>query len=202
MADGPTLDVPNGAVDGSSPPHDLPPGVQWTSSIGNRWTNVDPTSFSSSNGPPTLRARPTVDTSSSGPGDTGFPPTPRTIEGRRRQAIKDGLSRFDFAALCDPHYHGGPDGITTLTIGDIRERGYTSINTDDVVLCFNDIISLHSKVLATWTNPRYEQSGRPLTASLKRLYPPSFPNSRGFRLLSWLCGTTICRRFPLSISYP
>jgi hypothetical protein len=46
------------------------------------------------------------------------------------------------------------------------------------------------------------KAGRPLTLSLKRPYPPSFPNSRGFRLMSWLCGMIICRKFLLSISYP
>ena len=46
-ADGPTLDVPDGAVNGLSPPQDSPLGVQWTSTTGNRGTNVDPNSFSS-----------------------------------------------------------------------------------------------------------------------------------------------------------
>ena len=181
MADCPTLDVSDGAADGSSPPPDSIPSVHWTSTTGNCWTNSDPNSLTSGDRPSPLRvrARPKVDTSSLDTGDTDFPPTPCKIEGRRRQAIKDGLSRFDFAAFCDPHYHGGLKGLTTLTIGDIRERGYTSINTDDVVLCFNDIISLHSKVLASWTNTRYQQHGPTIDRIVEKAVPTILPKLEG-----------------------
>ncbi len=176
------------AVGGSSQPPDTIPSAPWASTPGTRWTNVDPISFSSSDRPPPLRARLKVDTSSSDPGDADYPHTPCTIEGCCRQAIKDGLSRFDFAALCDPHYHGGCDGLPTLTIGDIRERGYTSINTDDVVLCFNDIISLHSKVLSSWTNPRYQQSGPTIDQIVEKAVPTILPKLEGLsaaELVSW-----------------
>ncbi len=74
---------------------------------------------------------------------------PRTADGRRRQASMKNVSRFDFAELCDSYYHGGPDGLPTLSMPDIQACCYTTINFDDVVLCFNDIIGLHAKVLAT-----------------------------------------------------
>ena len=188
LADGPPLNDANGAVGGSSQPPDTIPSAPWASTPGTRWTNVDPTSFSSGDRPPPLRAHPKVDTSSSDPGDADYPHTPCTIEGRRCQAIKDGLSRFDFAALCDPHYHGGRDGLPTLTIGDIRERGYTSINTDDVVLCFNDIISLHSKVLSSWTNLHYLQSGPTIDRIVEKAVPTILPKLEGLlaaELVSW-----------------
>ena len=178
-ADGPMLNVSDGAVDGLSHPLDTIPNVHWTSKTGNCWTNVDPTLFSSGDRPSPLRARPNVDTSSSDPGDMDFPPTPCTIEGHRRQAIKNGLSRFDFAVLCDPHYHGSLDGLPTLTIGDIWECRYTSINTDDDVLCFNDIISLHSKVLSSWTNPCYQQSGPTIDPIVEKAVPTILPKLKG-----------------------
>ena len=122
------------------------------------------------------------------PGDADYPPTPCTIEGRRCQAIKDGFSCFDFAGLCDPHYHGGCNDLPTLTIGDIQDRGYTSINTDDVVLCFNDIISLHSKVLSSWTNPHYQQSGPTIDRIVEKAVPIILPKREGLlaaKLVSW-----------------
>jgi len=179
MASGPPLDIPAGPVGGSSHSQASPPHVHWTSSTGNRWTNVDPTSLSSGARNLHVRVSPQVDTTQASTEATHLPPTPRTVENRRRQAIKDGLSRFDFAALCDPHYHGGPDGLSLLTIESIRVRGYTSINSDDVVLCFNDIINLHSKVLASWTNARTQQSGPTIERIVEKAVPTILPKLEG-----------------------
>ena len=75
LTDGPPLNDDDGAVSGSSQPPDTIPSAPWASTPGTRWTNVDPTSFSS--GP--LRARPKVDTSLPEPGDVDYPPTTCTI---------------------------------------------------------------------------------------------------------------------------
>ena len=101
--DGPPLNDANGAVNFLSQPPDTIPSAPWASTPGTCWTNVDPTLFSSGDRPPPLWARLKVDTASSDPGDADYHYTPRTIEGHHRHAIKDGLSRSDFAALCDPH---------------------------------------------------------------------------------------------------
>jgi hypothetical protein len=128
----------------------------------NHWSNVDPSSFTSDDQRPLQRRRPHVDTSSSDSGDmraTNLLSLPHTPESCRCQALKANVSCFDVAALCDPHYHGGPNGLSILTIPDTRARGYMSITSDNVMLCFNDIISMHLKVLASWTNTRTQHSG-------------------------------------------
>ena len=85
--------------------------------------------------------------------------TPPSLNGHRKQASWAKVSRSDFAALCNPFYHGGANGLATLTIQNIMARGYESINSEVVVLCFNDIISQHLKVISLWSNTHYQQSG-------------------------------------------
>jgi hypothetical protein len=163
-----------GAVEDSPQPQQSPPPMPT-----NRWSNVDPHSFTSGTRNPPTRAGHKVDTTISDTVDVDLPPTPRTAESRRRLAIKNGLSRFDFATLSDSHYHGGPDGLSPLTIEAIRDRGYKSITTDDVMLCYNDIISLHSKVLASWTNTHYQHSGPTIERIVEKAVPTIFPKLEG-----------------------
>jgi hypothetical protein len=77
-----------------------------------------------------LFERPTVNTASPDAatldGDLRSPDrlsSPRSPEGCRRQALRANISRYDFAALCDPFYHGGTDSLTTLLIPDIKAHG-------------------------------------------------------------------------------
>jgi hypothetical protein len=50
---------------------------------------------------------------------------------------------------------------------------------DDVVLCFNNIISLHSKVLSSWTNPHYQQSGLTIDRIVEKAVPTILPKLEG-----------------------
>ena len=59
-------------------------------------------------------------------------------------------SRFDMTILAHSDYHGGTDGVSDLTIGFIHECGYDSISVEaskDTLLCYNDIILVHWKVV-------------------------------------------------------
>jgi hypothetical protein len=98
-----------------------------------------------------------------------------------RQALKANGSCFNFAALCDPHYHGSPNGLSILTIPDIRACGYMSItsDSDNVMLCYKEIISMHLKVLVSWMNIRTQHSGPSIECIVKRAVPTIFPKLDG-----------------------
>jgi hypothetical protein len=100
---------------------------------------------------------------------------PHMLESHRRQALKANVSCFNIAALCDPHYHGGPDGLSILTIPDIRAHGYMLITSDNVMLCYNDIISMHSKALELWTNTRTQHSDPSIESTVKKAILTIFP---------------------------
>ena len=68
----------------------------------------------------------------------------------KRLARELRTSRFDMATLAHSDYHGGTDGKPNLTIGFIHECGYDSISVEaskDTLLCYNDIILVHWKVV-------------------------------------------------------
>jgi hypothetical protein len=75
-----------------------------------------------------------------------------------RQAWQQGISRYNMAALADKDYHGGVWGFDPLTIKIIKNCGYTAINSDDIILCYRDIMLLHHKTLKGWTNIHTQQS--------------------------------------------
>jgi hypothetical protein len=172
-----TMAGPHGDIEdaaGIIPPLDKQPGVQW--SLGNHmqhncWSNVNPSSFTSDDRHPLQRGWPHVDSSSSDSGDmraTNLLSLPHTPESCHCQALKANVSCFNVAALCDPRYHGGPNGLSILTIPDICTRGYMSITSDNVMLFYNTIISMHSKVLALWTNTRTQHSGPSVERIVKK----------------------------------
>jgi hypothetical protein len=104
---------------------------------------------------------------------------PHALESCRRQAMKANVSCFDVAALCDSQYHGGPNGLSILTIPDIHAYGYMSITSNNVMLCFNDIISMHSKVLASWMNTHTQHSGPSIQRIVKKAIPAILPKLNG-----------------------
>jgi hypothetical protein len=53
------------------------------------------------------------------------------------------------------------------------------ITSEDVVLCFNDIISLHAKVIASWSNTRYQQSGPSVERIIEKVVPTVLPRLDG-----------------------
>jgi hypothetical protein len=100
---------------------------------------------------------------------------PHVPESRHCQALKANVSRFNVAALCYPHYHGGPNGLSILTIPDIQACSYMSNTSEDVMLCFNDIISMHSKVLTSWMNNQTQHSGPSVERIVENAVPTILP---------------------------
>jgi hypothetical protein len=81
------------------------------------------------------------------------------------------MSRYDTAALADKDYHGGVQGFDPLTIRIIKNCGYTAINSDDILLCYRDIIHLHRKTLDGWTNMRTQHQGPSVERIMEKAMP-------------------------------
>jgi len=60
-----------------------------------------------------------------------------------------GASRFDVICLATPEYHVDMDGSDTLMEDILQDCEYSQIkaNVDDVMVCYNDIILVHHKVM-------------------------------------------------------
>lgn len=96
--------------------------------------------------------------------------SPSNME-RFQQARQRGMSRYDSAALADRDYHGGVRGFDPLTIRIIKNCGYTAINSDDILLCYRDIIHLHRKTLDAWTNMRTQHQGPSVERIMEKAMP-------------------------------
>jgi hypothetical protein len=83
---------------------------------------------------------------------------PRIVD-RRHQALVLKISPMDIACLGNAQYHGGTHGYIPLTMTIIHNCSFTELNTNDVILSHNDIIHLHTNVLAHWDHPRGNYSG-------------------------------------------
>jgi hypothetical protein len=72
-----------------------------------------------------------------------------------------GASRFDVIRLATPEYHIDMNGNDTLTEDILQDCGYSQIkaNVDDVMVCYNDIILVHHKVMELWYNAYAHTSG-------------------------------------------
>ena len=72
-----------------------------------------------------------------------------------------GASRFDIIRLATPEYHIDMDGNDTLTEDILQDCGYSTIKAtvDDVMVCYNDIILVHHKVMELWYNAYAHTSG-------------------------------------------
>ena len=92
----------------------------------------------------------------------GSPIVSSRASDRERLARDLRTSRFDMATLAHAKYHGGTAGKPELTLDFIHECGYDSITVEapkDILICYNDIILVHRKVVAGWTNTRTGRSG-------------------------------------------
>jgi len=60
-----------------------------------------------------------------------------------------GASRFDVVRLACSEYHIGMDGVTVLTDNLLAARGFAQVtaNVEDVMVCYNDIILAHRKIV-------------------------------------------------------
>jgi hypothetical protein len=88
------------------------------------------------------------------------------------------VSYFDAATLGDRDYNGGVDGFDLLTITIIKNCGYLSIFSDDVILCYRDIMQLHCKTLGSWVNAWILQSS-PLVKRVVEKALPLFKKLEG-----------------------
>jgi hypothetical protein len=72
-----------------------------------------------------------------------------------------GASRFDVIRLATPEYHIDMDGTDNLTEDTLQVCGYSTIKAtvDDVMVCYNDIILVHHKVMELWYNAYTHTSG-------------------------------------------
>jgi hypothetical protein len=70
-------------------------------------------------------------------------------------------SRFDVFRLATPEYYIDMDGTDTLTEDTLQDCGYSTIKAtvDDVMVCYNDIILVHHKVMELWYNAYAHTSG-------------------------------------------
>ncbi len=156
----------------------------------NRWSHVNPASFDSaawhcSTWWDDTDATPFISGLVGGPTRSPMDmASPRSPEACRCQALKANVSRFNSDALCNSNYHGGTHGLPALTVPDIQSRGYAAMNTDNIVLCFNDIISQHAKVMAGWMNMRTQQSGPSVKLIVERAVPTLFPKLEGTSILT------------------
>ncbi len=73
--------------------------------------------------------------------------------------------------MADKDYHGGVDGFDPLTITIIKNCGYSTISSDDVILCYNDIIQLHCKTLNGWVNTQALQRGPSVKRIVEKMLP-------------------------------
>ncbi len=116
---------------------------------------------------------PSVDTvaKSSGAPKLGGPIVSPRASNRERLARELKASRYNLALLAHSKYHGGKDGVPTLTIEFIHECGYNSFlpeDADDVIICYNDVILVHRKVVTGWYNHRTGRSGPLVEYILKK----------------------------------
>jgi hypothetical protein len=55
----------------------------------------------------------------------------------------------------------GMDGVTTLTDNHLEARGFAQVTAtvEDVMICYNDIILAHRKIVELWYNAYLHTSG-------------------------------------------
>jgi hypothetical protein len=56
-------------------------------------------------------------------------------------------------------YHGGMCRYSQLMMKIVRNCGFTKLNTNNVIMSYNNIIHLHTKILAHWEHLRQYYSG-------------------------------------------
>ena len=62
------------------------------------------------------------------------------------------VSSFDVNCLATPGYHGKTDGVRILNKKILAQCGFNMISNDNVVSCYNDIISAHRHIYDSWHN--------------------------------------------------
>jgi hypothetical protein len=82
-----------------------------------------------------------------------------------------GASRFDVINLACTEYHIGMDGITVLTDDILEARGFAQVTgtVEDVMVCYNDIILAHRKIIDLWYNAYTHTSGPQVDKIIQKL---------------------------------
>jgi hypothetical protein len=91
-------------------------------------------------------------------------PQPRnhTSFHRDKYALQQRISRKDILRLANSNYHRGPYGLNILDDRALIECGYTTAahhGLAEVMICYNDIITIHRTVHNKWSNDRYGTDG-------------------------------------------
>ena len=76
-----------------------------------------------------------------------------------QQECTKGVNRFDIEGLAYRPYHGKSHGVDPLTMGFLANCGFTMVSSDDVVGSLNNIVTVHRRILDSWTNPSNNTSG-------------------------------------------
>ncbi len=91
------------------------------------------------------------------------PPTPclggPILTPLANKAQRTGVSRFDVERLATPEYHGRMNGVAILDAAYFERCGFNMISTDNVVMCYNNIISAHRCIQDCWINPHTNTYG-------------------------------------------
>ncbi len=77
-------------------------------------------------------------------------------------------SRFDISTLAHAGYHGFRDGYAQIMAAFLQSCGYMNFTSNDIVTCFNDIISAHKRAYQLWTNTTYNTSGTQVDCILQK----------------------------------
>jgi hypothetical protein len=88
---------------------------------------------------------------------------------RECHARQVGASRFNISTLVHGDYHAGRYGTPTINTAFLQRCGYTHITLDDVVTCFNDIISAHKYIYQLWMNVTANMQGPQVDCILQKL---------------------------------
>jgi hypothetical protein len=75
---------------------------------------------------------------------------------------------FDIASLAHASYHAGHYGAPRITATFLQDCGYTNITLDDVVTCFNNIVSTHKRIYQLWTNHYTNTTGPQVSRILEK----------------------------------
>ena len=92
-----------------------------------------------------------------------LPPSPATSLPlhRNAHAIQHCIRHKDIARLAQLDYHQGPYGLTTLNECTLLTCGYSTDSHHGlakVMICYNNIITIHNTVILSWSNVKYHTS--------------------------------------------
>jgi hypothetical protein len=99
---------------------------------------------------------------------------------RKQHARQMKASRFDILTLVHAKYHGNRDCHEQIMAAFLQSCGYMSFTSNDIVTCFNDIISAHKQVYCLWFNMSNNTTGPQVDCILQKslkLFPSLDSNS-------------------------